>query len=162
MALAKQHKNPFARRIQIVFTGLVIGSVVGVLSSPLNGLFVYAGLVAFLDVLRMLFAKKPSTNFEKYINRVSLCRVLRFGILSSLYIGIHSFNFSEDIFYVSFSVMTFIFFISNGVKFGYPVKIKQHSKNNYTPMGDLAGDRYSSSANNIGVTGSVAWYNNQK
>jgi hypothetical protein len=59
--------------------------------------------------------------------------------------------------------MNFLFFISNGIKFGYPVKIEQISpkKTRDIHIKDLAGDRYSSSANNISVTGSVAWYNNR-
>jgi len=87
MALTKQHKNPFARRIQIVFTGLVLGSIVAVLSSPLNGLFVYAGLVAFLDVFVTLFLKNSyieslNSKYVKNLLKITLTELKRYTVFT--------------------------------------------------------------------------------
>tara|TARA_R110002050_G_scaffold249861_1_gene387704 strand:+ start:587 stop:1093 length:507 start_codon:yes stop_codon:yes gene_type:complete len=88
MALTKQHKNPFARRIQIVFTGLVVGSVVAVLYSPLTGLFVYAGLVAFLDVFVTLFLKNSyidslNSQYVKNLLKITLIELKRYTVFTA-------------------------------------------------------------------------------
>lgn len=89
MALTKKHKNPFARRIQIVFAGLVIGSVVGVLSSTLNGLFVYAGTVTFLDIFVTLFLKNAyldslNPKYVKSLLKITLKELKTYTVLTVL------------------------------------------------------------------------------
>lgn len=134
MASPKQHKNPFARRIQIVFTGLVLGSVVAVLSSPLNGLFVYAGTVALLDSLFTLLLKnsylkglnskevKKVTeislkDFKKYTQFNAIRRLSTIGVLLGLVLMI-SLSFSS-ILTLYFSISSALFLIGKfrGIKF---------------------------------------------
>lgn len=108
MAKLKHSKNPFARRIRIVFTGLVAGSIMAVLSSPMNALFVYASTVAFLDVFVTLFLKNAyldSLNpkhvknllkislkdLKKYTVFTVFKRIIALGVLAAA-VAVFSFN----------------------------------------------------------------------